>query len=71
MVYRISSALLTLFPTRVSHLKGRLIRQILAKIITIYSDFGVVISLGRVIRADIRYLIVMDLFFTKSVFKNT
>ena len=35
----------------VSHFIGRLMRQILAKIMKIYSDFGVVLSLCRLICA--------------------
>ena len=51
MVFRVFSAFLSFFRRRVSHLKGRLMRQILAKIMTIFSYFGV-----RLIHADIRYI---------------
>ena len=40
MLYRIFSAFLAFFIRRVSHLKCRLIRHILAEIMNIYSDLG-------------------------------
>ena len=73
MVHRVFSA----FLWRVSNFKGRLIRQILAKIMKIYSDFlGVVLSLGRLIRVDMRYLLacanlhIPVHYFTSTIFKQ-
>ena len=42
MVYRVFLAFIT-FLRRVSHLRGRLIRQILANVMKMYSEFGVVV----------------------------
>ena len=53
MVYRIYWAFLK-FLRRVLHFEGRLICRILAKLMNIYPYFWFVLSLGRLIRADIR-----------------
>ena len=57
-----------IFLRRISHFRGCLIHQILAKIIKIYSDFG-----GHPKCADIRYIqIYMDLIVhTNACIKHT
>ena len=59
MVYCVFTALVTFFIRRFSHFKGRLIREIYAKLIKIYSDFG-----GRLICVDIQ-----NIFFTNQAKK--